>query len=155
MLTDDMKRDLLAELAHSRTSQSACIEAMQIVQRHLGWVSDETICDIAEFLDMTPEELDGVATFYNHIYRKPVGRHVILICDSVCCWIMGYRGLREHITSRLGIDLGETTKDGLFTMLPIQCLGACDKAPALMIDGKLYTDLTAEKFDMLIESYRK
>lgn len=154
MLTDDMKQDLLTELAHSRTRQSACIEAMQIVQRYLGWVSDETICEIAEFLEMTPDELDGVATFYNHIYRKPVGKHVILICDSVSCWIMGYDDLREHITSRLGISPGETTKDGLFTMLPIQCLGACDKAPALMIDGKLFSDLTAEKFDKLIEKYR-
>jgi NADH-quinone oxidoreductase subunit E len=103
---------------------------------------------------MTPDELDGVATFYNHIYRKPVGKHVILICDSVSCWIMGYDGLREHITSRLGISPGETTEDGLFTLLPIQCLGACDKAPALMIDGKLFSDLNAEKFDKLIEQYR-
>jgi NADH-quinone oxidoreductase subunit E len=154
MLTDDMKQDLLTELAHSRTRQSACIEAMQIVQRYLGWVSDETICDIAEFLEMTPDELDGVATFYNHIYRKPVGKHVILICDSVSCWIMGYDGLLQHITSRLGISPGETTTDGLFTMLPIQCLGACHEAPALMIDGKLHTGLNAETFDRLIEQYR-
>jgi NADH-quinone oxidoreductase subunit E len=153
MLTDDMKRDLLAELAHSRTRRSACIEAMQVVQRYLGWVSDETARDIAEFLEMTPEELDGVATFYNHVYRKPVGKHVILICDSVACWIMGYDGLRDHITARLGIGLGETTKDGLFTMLPVQCLGACDKAPALMIDDELYTDLDVEKFDKLIRKY--
>lgn len=154
MLTDDMKRDLLAELAHSRTKRSACIEAMQIVQRYLGWVSDETLCDIAEFLDMTPHELDGVATFYNHIYRKPVGKHVILICDSVSCWIVGYENLLQHITDRLDITLGETTQDGLFTLLPIQCLGACDEAPALMIDGRLYTHLTSATFDDLIEKFR-
>ncbi len=154
MLTEDIKRDLLTELAHSRTRRSACIEAMQAVQERLGYVSDQTLREIAEFLEMTPDELDGVATFYNHIYRKPVGKHVILICDSVTCWIMGYEELREHITDRLGIGLGETTKDGSFTLLPIQCLGACDKAPTLMIDGDLYEDLNAEKFDALIETYR-
>jgi NADH-quinone oxidoreductase subunit E len=154
MLTDDMKRDLMVELAHSRTKQSACIEALQIVQRHVGWISDETIDAIAEFLEMSPHELDGVATFYNHIYRKPVGKHVILICDSVSCWILGYESLLRHITSRLGITLGETTQDGLFTLLPIQCLGACEAAPALMIDGQLYTDLNETKFDELIQKFR-
>ena len=80
------------------------------MQQHRGWVSDESIADVAEALQMTPVELDGVATFYNMIFRKPVGRHVILLCDSVSCWIMGYERLREHLQARLGIGLGETTR---------------------------------------------
>ena len=79
---------------------------------------------IGDALDMTPEELDGVATFYNLVFRKPVGRHVALICDSVSCWIMGYEKLCQRLTSRLGVSLGETTADNRFTMLPIVCLGA-------------------------------
>lgn len=154
MLTEEMKREIEAEFDHCETKQAACIEAMQIVQRYRRWISDESIRDIAEFLHMTPDELDGVATFYNHIFRKPVGRHVILICASVACWIMGYEGLREHITDRLGIGLGETTRDGMFTLLPIECLGACDKAPALMIDGELYTDLDPARFDAILEGYK-
>ena len=81
-------------------------EALKIVQKHRGWVSDESLRDVAELLDLPVAELESVATFYNLIYRKPVGRHVILICDSVSCWIMGYERLREHLTARLGITLG-------------------------------------------------
>jgi NADH-quinone oxidoreductase subunit E len=126
---------------------------MKIVQRHRGWVSDESIQDIANLLEMTPDELDSVATFYNLIFRRPVGKHVILICDSVSCWIMGYEDVRRHLIERLGINLGETTTDGRFTMLPIACLGTCDHAPALIIDNDLYRDLDAQKIDQILEKY--
>jgi NADH-quinone oxidoreductase subunit E len=102
---------------------------------------------------MTVDELEGVASFYNLIFRKPVGRHVILICDSISCWIMGYERMREHLTTRLGINLGETTADGRFTLLPIDCLGACDHAPALMIDDDLHGDLDPEKIDEILNKY--
>ena len=129
-------------------------EALKIVQRHRGWISDESLIDIAGFLDMTEEELDSVATCYNLIFRQPVGKHVILICDSVTCWIMGYENLFEHLQQRLGIPLGQTTSDGRFTLLPVACLGACDKAPALMVDETLYTDLTVSKLDEIIDRYK-
>ena len=103
---------------------------------------------------MTPDELDSVATFYNLIFRRPVGRHVILVCDSVTCWVMGYDAVREHLTAQLGIELGETTADGCFTLLPIACLGACDQAPVMMIDGKLYGSLTPQKIDEILARYR-
>jgi len=102
---------------------------------------------------MTPDELDGVATFYNHIFRKPVGRHVILICDSVTCWIMGYEDMIQHLRKRLEIDFGETTPDGRFTLLPHVCLGCCDHAPAMMIDDDLYQDLDLEKIDRILGAY--
>jgi len=117
-------------------------------------VSDESIHDIAGLLELTPDELDGVATFYNLIFRNPVGRHVILLCDSVSCWIMGYVRLREHLQAKLGIALGETSGDGQFTLLPIPCLGTCDHAPALMVGDDLYRDLTPEKLDEVLDSYR-
>jgi NADH-quinone oxidoreductase subunit E len=96
---------------------------------------------------MSTADLDGVATFYNLIRRKPVARHVALICDSVSCWIMGYERLREALKDRLGIAFGETTPDERFTLLPIVCLGTCDHAPAMMIDDELYRDLDAAKLD--------
>jgi NADH-quinone oxidoreductase subunit E len=102
---------------------------------------------------MSPDELDGVATFYNLIFRRPVGRHVILICDSVSCWIMGYEALREAFHARLGVRLGETTADGRFTLLPIVCLGACDHAPTIMIDEDLHHDVDAARLDSLLERY--
>jgi NADH-quinone oxidoreductase subunit E len=103
---------------------------------------------------MTPDELDSVATFYSLIYRQPVGRHVILICDSVTCWIMGYEDLLAHLTDCLGIGLGETTEDGRFTLLPVACLGACDHAPAMMIGDELYDDLDRLKIDRILERYK-
>lgn len=153
MLSDEIKREIEEKIRTSGTRQGACIEAMIVVQKHRGWVSDENIQDLAQFLDMAPDELDGVATFYNEIYRKPVGRHVILLCDSVVCWIMGYDGIRDYLTERLNITFGETTTDGRFTMLPIQCLGACDHGPAMTIDGELYYDLDPQKIDVILARY--
>jgi NADH-quinone oxidoreductase subunit E len=153
MLSAEERREIEAELQHYPHKQAVCIEAMKIIQRHRGWVSDEAIKDLAALLEMTPDELDGVATFYNLIFRQPVGRHVILLCDSVTCWIMGYDRLRQHLTSRLGIQLGETSPDGRFTLLPIVCLGTCDHAPALMIDNDLHRDLDPTKLDAIVAKY--
>lgn len=153
MLSDLERREIEAELQHYEHKQAVCIDALQIVQRHRGWVSDESLCDIAALLEMTPDELDSVATFYNLIFRRPVGQHVILLCDSISCWIMGYVRLREHLRNRLGIDFGATTADGQFTLLPVPCLGTCDHAPALMVDDELYRDLTPEQLDAVLERY--
>lgn len=127
---------------------------MKIVQRRRGWVSDESLKDIAELLSMSVDELDGVATFYNLIYRKPVGRHVISVCDSVSCWIMGYERLRDALKARLGVQMGETTADGRFTLIPIVCLGACDHAPTLMVDQDLHHDVDPQKLDSVLERYK-
>jgi len=123
------------------------------VQRRRGWVSAEDLRDVAEFLGQTPAELENVATFYNLIFREPVGRHVILICDSVSCWVMGYAPMLNHLNGKLGLTLGRTSADGRFTLLPVPCLGICDHAPAMMIDGDLHTDLTPEKIDGILERY--
>ena len=153
MLSEEEGQEIEALFEHHDAKRSACIEAMKVVQRHRGWVSNDSIRDIAAFLDMTPDELDSVATFYSLIFRKPVGRHVILLCDSVTCWIMGYEDLLAHLTNRLGISLGETSEDGRFTLLPVSCLGACDHAPAMMIGDDLYLDLDPEKIDRILERY--
>jgi NADH-quinone oxidoreductase subunit E len=129
----------------------AVSEALRVVQRKNGWISDEQIQEIAQFLHMTPSEVDSVATFYSHIYRRPVGRHVICICDSVSCHIMGYKSLHEHIQKRLGISFGQTTPDNLITYLPCSCLGHCEQAPVIMLDGRIIGHITPEKLDMILE----
>lgn len=154
MLSLEEQKEIQAELPHYPTKQAVCIDALKIVQRHRGWVSDESIRDVAELLDMSRDDLDSVATFYNLIYRKPVGRHVLLLCNSVSCWILGYERLRERLRERLGIQLGETTPDRRFTLLPIVCLGTCDHAPALIIDNDLHRDVTPESVDGILEKYR-
>jgi len=153
MLTREELTEIEAELTHFEQKRSACIEALKTVQRYRGWVSDESLSDLADFLEMTVDELDGVATFYNLIFRKPVGRHVILVCSSVSCWVMGYDQVVRQMSERLGITLGETTSDGRFTLLPNVCLGACDHAPALMIDDDLHEDIDPQRIDEILARY--
>jgi NADH-quinone oxidoreductase subunit E len=136
-----------AEAAHYEQASAAAIEALKIVQAERGWISDESIADIAEVLGMSPADLDSVATFYNLIYRKPVGKRVIHYCNSVSCWMLGAEKNREHLSQRLGIGLGETTTDGEYTLLPIVCLGACDKAPVLMVGEDTHFNVTPESLD--------
>jgi NADH-quinone oxidoreductase subunit E len=154
MLTVEEREEIEAELARYPTKEAVCIDAMKIVQRHRGWVSDESVRDIAELLELSPADLDGVATFYNLIFRKPVGRHVVMLCNSVSCWILGYERMREHLTKRLGIEFGETTPDNRFTLLPIVCLGACDHAPAMLVDNELHTDLGPDRINEVLEAYK-
>jgi NADH-quinone oxidoreductase subunit E len=154
MLTTEEKAAIDSELSHYQQKQGGCIDALRLVQESRGWISDETVVDIAAYLEMAPAQLENVATFYNLIFRKPVGRHVILLCDSISCWICGYEQLKEAIADRLGITFGETTPDGCFTLLPIPCLGACDHAPTMMIDGRLYRDLDTARVAEVLEEIR-
>ena len=153
MLSAEEVKEIDAEAARYPKREAVCIDALRIVQRHRGWISDESLHDIASHLGMSAADVDGIATFYNLIYRKPVGRHVIMICDSVSCWIMGYDRMRKHIQQRLAIQPGQTTADGRFTLLPIVCLGCCDRAPAMMVGGDLHGDLDSQKIDSALENY--
>ncbi len=133
--------------------QGASIEALRQIQKSHGWISDEDLRDIARVLRVTPEELDGVATFYNLIFRRPVGRSVILLCDSVSCWAMGCGRILAKLEGTLGVTLGQTTPDGRFTLLPTVCLGTCDHAPAMMIGRELFGDLDPDQLDSILDWY--
>lgn len=154
MLTAEEKYEIEKAISLVPIKKAAGIEALKIVQEHRRWVSDESLQDIAAFMNISPAELDSVATFYNLIFRKPVGRHVILLCDSISCWVMGYEKILQHLTQRLEIKYGETTKDGRFTLLPNCCLGTCDCAPALMIDEDLYRNITTDQLDEILQKYK-
>jgi len=154
MLTTEERREIETKLADYPNKQAMSIESMMIIQRHRGWVSDESLCDLSDLLGLSVADLDGVATFYNLIRRRPVGRHVALICDSVSCWIMGCDRIRDRLCSSLDTTLGETTTDGRFTLLPIVCLGACDHAPVMMIDGKLHEDLDEQRIEEVVAQYK-
>lgn len=153
MLTAEEIHEINEEIGMYPYKQAACIEALKVVQNHRRWVSDENIQDLAQLLEMSAEEIDSVATFYNLIYRKPVGKYVILLCDSVSCYIMGYETVLSFIEKKLGIKMGETTSDDRFTLLPVPCLGTCDHAPAMMVGPDLHRDLTQEKLDQILDSY--
>jgi len=133
--------------------KAAVIEALKIVQHQRGWVDDNSVEAIAQRLEMSAAEVDSVATFYNLIFRKPVGRHVILLCDSISCYVMGYQKIYEGLQQHLNIRFGQTTTDNRFTLLPNACLGCCDHAPALMIDEDLYRDVKTEALKEILEKY--
>ena len=153
MLTAEERREIENEFPHYATRRAVCIDAMKIVQKHRGWVSDDALQDIGDLLDMSPAELDGVATFYNLIFRRPVGRHVIHVCDSVSCWIMDGERQFEYLAKQLGVRAGETTGDGRFTLLPIVCLGAYDRAPVMLVDDDLHIEIEPAKIDRILKNY--
>ncbi len=153
MLTTEEIEEIEKAIRIVPYKKAACVEALKVVQAHRSYVSDESLKDVANFMDMSAEELDSVATFYNLIFRKPVGRHIILLCDSISCWVMGYDKIKEQLTQKLNIEYGETTGDGRFTLLPNPCLGTCDCAPALMIDKDLYRNLKVEELDEILKKY--
>ena len=153
MLTPQETEAIRAECARHEQAHAAIPAALRLVQSAYRWVSDEHVADIAAALGLSPAEVDAIATFYSLIYRRPVGRHVILICDTVSCWIMGYLPLRDSLQERLGIALGQTTPDGRFTLLPVACLGACDLAPAMMVDEDLHGLVTPEKIEEILAQY--
>ena len=144
---------ITAEIEHVPDPASATIEALRIVQRHRGWVSDQSVAAIARLLGTSSAAVDSVATFYNLIFRQPVGRHVVMVCDSVSCYVMGCDALKSALEQKLGISPGETTADGRFTLLPIVCLGACDHAPAMMIDEDLLLDVVPKMLDPILGRY--
>lgn len=147
------KEKIEEEIRQVPIKKAACIEALKIVQEHRRWVSDESIRDVADILDMSAEEVDSVATFYNLIFRQPVGRHIILLCDSISCYVMGLKGIHAELTRLLEIQYGQTTADGRFTLLPNPCLGTCDHAPAMMVDKDTYRDLQPSALADILEKY--
>lgn len=152
MLTNEELAEIEEELAHAPTPQAGCIDALKVIQRHRGWVSDEALDDLSPILGMSAAQIDSVATFYNLIFRQPVGRHVILVCDSVSCWLTGQETVLAHLQRKLGIEPGETTSDGQFTLLPTVCLGHCEQAPVMMLDGEIIGNLNEGKIDEALAS---
>ncbi len=153
MLSDAERQRIEQELERYPNRRALSVEALKIVQKERGWVSDEALADVAEILDMSTAELDGIATFYNQIHRRPTGRHVVQICDGVACWTLGYDRLLEVLRDRLQTDLGGTSPDGRFTLLPTPCLGACDSSPALMVDDDLHENVDADDLDHILDRY--
>lgn len=153
IISNEVRKEIEALFHHLPHKQAACIDALKIVQKHNRWVSDAALKELAPILEMSVHEIDSIATFYNIIFRKPVGRHVIFVCNSVSCWIMGYENILSALQEKLGIKFSQTTPDQRFTLLPIPCLGTCDHAPALIIDEDLYRDLKPDQLDEILSKY--
>ena len=142
------------EMHHYEDPRAASIEALKIVQKARGWVPDGACDAIGSILGIPASDVEGVATFYSQIFRVPVGRHIIRVCDSMTCYIGGHESVLDSIRNEIGIAPGQTTADNRFTLIPVCCLGNCDKAPALMIDDDTFGDVQPGGVAALLEAYQ-
>jgi len=154
MLPEELKASLNKEISLSEHPRELVVDVMFALQDHYGFLSDEALEEASVLLGMTPLEMEELATFYTFIFREPVGKYVIHVCDSVICWMDGFDSIRDYLSQKLGIKMGETTPDGLFTLLPVCCIGYCDRSPAILINRKVYGPLTPEKLDIILEELR-
>ncbi len=152
MIPEKLKKELEARVASAITPREAAVDVMKELQNHYGWLTDEGVVEAAEILGLSPLQVEELATFYEMIFRRPVGKKVIKVCDSISCWTMGDDSLMAHLAKRLGVEPGGTTTDGIFTLLPCSCLGNCGNAPAMMVGEKMYEKLSLEKMDEILES---
>lgn len=139
----------------SETKQSALIPVLHEVQTKYGWLSSESIKEVAEILDLPPASVQNVATFYTMFFTKPVGRHVIWLCRTLSCALRGAEHIEHYLSEKLGIHTGETTPDGKITLLEAECLASCGTAPVMLLDDELFENLTRKEIDELIEKLRQ
>jgi NADH-quinone oxidoreductase subunit E len=155
MLPNEIRESLIRQIAEAESPREKAIDVMYALQSHYGWMNDQAMRDASELLGMTPLELEEIATFYDYIYREPVGKFVIHVCDSTVCWMEGYQSVLDYLRSSLNVEIGGTTSDGLFTLLPVCCIGYCDRAPAMLVNRNVYGHLNPEKIDHILKKYRE
>jgi NADH-quinone oxidoreductase subunit E len=139
-------------LSRYPTKQAALLPVLWVAQETWGWISKEAAEEVARILELPPAHVAGVLTFYTMYNLEPVGRHLLQFCTSISCHLAGAERLVEHCRSRLGIDLGESTADGRFTMVEVECIAGCDRAPSMMVNDAYHEPMDAAKLDALLES---
>jgi NADH-quinone oxidoreductase subunit E len=154
MIPEHLKIELQQRVASAVTPREAAVDVMKELQRQYGWLTDEAVQEAAELLGLSPLQVEELATFYEMIYRRPVGRHVIHVCDSISCWAAGGESLLKHFELLLGIKAGATSADGLFTLLPCCCLGNCGNAPAVMVAERQFGPITLEQATTILTDLR-
>ncbi len=155
MIPKEIRHRLLKQINTSEHPRERIVDVMYTLQRHYGYFNDAAVSEAADLLGMTELEVEELATFYDFIYREPVGKYVIHACDGTVCWMFGEEKVIDCLCRTLGVKVGETTKDGLFTVLPACCIGFCDQAPAILINGIAYGHLDPEKINRILDKLRK
>jgi NADH-quinone oxidoreductase subunit E len=154
MLPNKLKESLEKQIAHADHPREMVVDVMLALQDHYGYLNDEAVETVAALLEMSPLEVEEVATFYTFTYRESVGKYVIHVCDSVICWMDGYESIRDYLCRKLDIAVGATSADGLFTLLPVCCIGYCDQSPAMLINRKVYGQLSLQKIDEILQKLK-
>lgn len=155
LISDETKDqiDRWLEKYPSNQKRSGVLHALRLVQEeNNGWLTNDLMDAVAEYLGLPPIAVYEVATFYSMYDLKPVGRNKVKVCTSISCMLRGSDKIISHLRNRLGVNMGETTPDGIFTLKEVECLAACGNAPALQINDKnYYEDITPEKIDIILD----
>lgn len=147
---EDARRELDKILSRYPSREAGVLPALYLAQREFGYLSDEVISYISNLLDIPKVRVYGVASFYTMFNKKPVGKYLIQVCQNISCAMLGAEGLFNYLSEKLGIKEGETTADGMFTLIKVECLGACGEAPVMQINDRYYGNLTKEKVDKIL-----
>ena len=154
MLSAEARQKIESLKSVYETHQSALIPALHVAQGDQGWLSEETQREVGQILGLTPQAVRQTVTFYTMFYQKPVGRHMIQVCRNLSCSLLGGQKLQKQVENKLGIHDGETTQDGRFTYVSVECLGSCGTAPVLMVNDRYHENVTPQKLDRLLEELK-
>ncbi len=142
-------------ISKHETQQSALIPVLREVQDNFGWLSPQSMEEVAVMLDLPPTGVQNVATFYTMFFTEPAGKHIVWVCRTLSCALKGAEHIEHHLCERLDLNTGDTTEDGSITLMEAECLASCGTAPAMLVDDTLYENLTREKVDNIIDSLKK
>jgi NADH-quinone oxidoreductase subunit E len=154
-LSNAARQELLDVASRYPTKRSAVLHGLRLVQQEAGYLTEAGMREVAALLELTPHEVYDVATFYTLFYLRPKGDYLLQVCRTLPCALCGAELLLAHLERRLGIREGETTPDGKFTLVTVECLAACNKAPVMQVNDDYYESLTPQEVDRLIEGWRK
>jgi NADH-quinone oxidoreductase subunit E len=154
LLTAATREAITREHGRYPDSRSSLLPALRLAQQEKGWLSRELVDEVADLVDEDPNALVSLATFYDMFYMQPVGRYVISCCSGFACYLNGGDSIIDYLSERLGIPVGGTTPDGLFTLQPMECLAGCGIAPMVLADGEYHGNLTPERVDAIVRDLR-
>ena len=150
MLSEKARAEITELKGKYPDPKSALLPALEIAQREHGWLSEEVMREVGQAMGLPPTEVASVASFYTMFYMQPVGKHVIQVCTNISCSLLGAEHIVDYISRKLDIDVGDTTPDGKFTLLTVECLGSCGTAPMMQVDDAYHENLTEEKIDRIL-----
>ncbi len=154
MFTEENLRKVEEIKKRYPNQMAAVLPVLWLAQEQFGWISEEAMHYVAELLDVPFNHILGVVTFYTMYNKKPVGKYHIQVCANISCMLRGSDNLLGHMEKKLGVRIGETTPDKMFTLNEVECLGSCGTAPMMQVNDDYYEDLTTEKIDRLVEEFR-
>jgi NADH-quinone oxidoreductase subunit E len=152
-LTDALQKRFTKEyLPRYETKLGALVPILHEIQHEYGHIPYQAMVEIARFLEISPAEVLDTVSFYEDFHAEPVGKYVIAVCQSIACEVCGHQAILDHLRQKLDIEPHETTDDGRFTLLALECLGSCDTAPVALVNDELHEGLSIESIDRIIDS---